>query len=92
MGMKQQEKPYQSHFKYVTIKAILSRLLHVKTPEAVAWRKSARKYLKDFELQWEYRNLPSWNIDTEVFDELQRKALSIFLCNFVDKVDKTSKI
>lgn len=74
-----QEEPYKEHFKYLSMKALLARLLHVKTPEALLWRRSARRYLKGFELQWNHRNLPSWNIDTEVFEELQRKALSIFL-------------
>ena len=70
---------YQSDFKYVAMKALLKRMLQVKTPEALMWRRLARRYLEDFPLQWEHRDLPTWNIDTEVFEKLQRQAQSIMI-------------
>lgn len=70
---------YQSDFKYVAMKALLKRMLQVKTPEALMWRRLARRYLEDFPLQWKHRDLPTWNIDTEVFEKLQRQAQSIMI-------------
>ena len=70
---------YQSDFKYVAMKALLKRMLQVKTQEALMWRRLARRYLEDFPLQWKHRDLPTWNIDTEVFEKLQRQAQSIMI-------------
>ena len=70
---------YQSDFKYVAMKALLKRMLQVKTPEALMWRRLARRYLENFPLQWKHRDLPTWNIDTEVFEKLQRQAQSIMI-------------
>lgn len=70
---------YEFDFKYVAMRAMLKRMLHVKSPEAIVWRRLARRYLEDFPLQWKHRDLPTWNIDTEVFEKLQRQAQSIMI-------------
>lgn len=70
---------FKNDFKYVAMKAIFKRMQHVKTPEAIKWRRDARHYLENFKTQWAFRDLPTWGIDTEVFDSLQRQALSILI-------------
>ena len=70
---------YKDHFKYKAIKAILKRSMPIKTPEMVEWRRSARRYLQNFQHQFEYQNLPTWKIDDEVFDTLQRKAQTLMV-------------
>lgn len=70
---------YEFDFKYVAMRAMLKRMLHVKSPEAIVWRRLARHYLENFETQWKHRDLPTWNIDTEVFEKLQRQAQSIMI-------------
>ena len=71
------DAPWQDDFKYKAIRSILKRSMSVKTEEAVAWRRSARKYLQNFELQWKYKGLPTWDLDTEMFETLQRQAQKI---------------
>lgn len=70
---------YKDNFKYKAILAILKKSMSVKTKEAISWRRSAKRYLKDFEHQFEYRNLPTWKIDDELFDSLQREAQKILI-------------
>ena len=73
------DEEYKTHFKYKAIKAMIKKSMKIKTPDAVSWRRSARRYLNNFEQQYTYRNLPTWKLDDEIFDRLQREAQSLML-------------
>ena len=70
---------YKEHFKYKAIKAIIRKSMQLKNPEVVAWRKAARRYLENFEQQFKYQDLPTWKLDDELFDQLQRQAQSLLI-------------
>jgi hypothetical protein len=73
------EQTYKDNLKYRSLKLMLRNSMSLKSKEAVSWRKSVRNYLQNFEDQWEGRNTPTWKIDDEVFDNLQRQAQSLML-------------
>lgn len=70
---------YRNEFKYRAIQGILKRVLDIKTVEALIWRRKARRYLKNFPYQWNYRHLSSWTIDNELFEELQFEAQTLMV-------------
>lgn len=68
---------FENHIKYKTIKILQTKMRSKKTYEALVWKRKAKSYLSSFEYQYEHRDLDSWIIDNEVFDNLQRTAQKI---------------
>ena len=79
LDLSDETNDYRNQFKYVSMRKILLRMNENKTAEALLWKKDARRYLKNFPLQFDSRKTISWDIDDEVFDSLQRRAQTILI-------------
>ena len=79
LDLSDETNDYRNQFKYVSMRKILLQMNDNKTSEALLWKKDARRYLKNFPLQFDSRKTISWDIDDEVFDSLQRRAQTILI-------------